>query len=451
MLPIIPAALATLDPDATAPAFVSFFAGARFFGEPQEGGGVFAIGRADQANRLLFGEGGNDVASGEAGVDVIQANDGDDNIQGAGGPDFMFGGAGDDIVRGDAGDDVLVGQEGSDLAIGGEGADIFEFFADQFAEGETDVILDFAPEEDAIVVVGSADVAYDAVTGLVSVDGVDVVEVAPDLGIEVVRREGSAYVVGAATDLSGFGVAADAEEEAPDDALVGVPATDLSSAEATLLPGSTASAFVSFFAGARFFDDVQAGGGVFVQGKDGQTNVLLLGGSTEGFAANDVVTGGDGTDVIQSGDGEDNLQGGAGDDFVFGGLGDDIVRGDAGDDVLVGQEGSDVAIGGEGSDTFEFFADQFAAGELDTILDFDEDADQIVVVGSTDVAYDAVTGLVSVDGVALVEVAPDLDVEVVVRGETAAIVGAATLPGELADPMATAADAALATDGALLV
>lgn len=116
-----------LDSDATAPEFISFFAGARFFATPQPLGGVFVLSQSGQANRILFGPDGNDVGSGGDLTDVLFGDDGEDNLQGAFGNDFVCGGDGDDIVRGDAGDDVMVGQEGSDLAIGGAGSNIFEF------------------------------------------------------------------------------------------------------------------------------------------------------------------------------------------------------------------------------------------------------------------------------------------------------------------------------------
>ena len=193
------------------------------------------------------------MATGGQGVDIIQAGDGDDNIQGGAGADFVFGGFNDDIVRGDEGDDVLVGQQGSDIAIGGAGSDIFEFFADQFSVGEVDTILDFDVDRDAIVIVGSTDVSYDSVTGLVSVDGNELIEVAPNLEAEVVTRANSSYIVGAQADLSGFGVAEITRGSATfDDVLVGLPSTDISSAAATLSAASSAPAFVSFFSGRAF-------------------------------------------------------------------------------------------------------------------------------------------------------------------------------------------------------
>ncbi|MEO1377146.1 MAG: calcium-binding protein [Cyanobacteria bacterium J06635_10] len=183
----------TLVSGSTVPLFISDFEGAEFFDTPQEGGGIFAVGQEDQTNILMFGE-TNDVAAGGDEVDIIMANGGDDNIMGAEGTDFVFAGIGDDIVRGGEGDDVLVGNEGFDVLIGGGGSDIFEFFADQFIEGEIDLILDFEPGEDAVLVVGSTDVSFNANTGLLSVDGLEVVQLDPGLDLDVLTRTNSAVV-----------------------------------------------------------------------------------------------------------------------------------------------------------------------------------------------------------------------------------------------------------------
>lgn len=183
----------TLNPGSTVPLFISDFEGAEFFDTPQEGGGLYAAGQEDTTNILLFPD-TNDVAVGGDEVDIISAAAGDDNIMGAEGTDFMFGGMGDDIVRGGQGDDVVVGNEGSDLLISGEGSDIYEFFADQFVEGDTDVILDFEIGQDAIVVVGSTDVAYNDQTGLVSVDGMDVASLDAGLDLDVLTRTNSSVI-----------------------------------------------------------------------------------------------------------------------------------------------------------------------------------------------------------------------------------------------------------------
>ena len=180
-----------LEQGSTSPEFITQFEGTEFFDEPQEGGGLFAA--AEDTNILIFPD-TNDVGTGGDGTDVLQGNGGDDNIQGADGNDFVFGNGGDDVVRGDSGDDVLVGGPGSDLAIGGPGSDVFEFFADQFAEGETDIIRDFELGIDSILVVGSTDVAFDNSAGILSVDGLDVATVGPGLSLEVLTRANSSVV-----------------------------------------------------------------------------------------------------------------------------------------------------------------------------------------------------------------------------------------------------------------
>jgi len=70
---------------------------------------------------------------------------------------------------------------------------------------------------------------------------------------------------------------------------------------------------------------------------------------------------------------------------------------------------------------FEFFANQFVSGDFDILLDFEQGKDSIVIVGSTDVSYDAFTGLLSVDGSEVASVATGLDVDTVVRGNSTVI------------------------------
>ena len=415
----------------TTPLFSSFFAGASFFAQPQPGGGLYAAGIEDTTNLLIFGDaaGGNDVAVGGDEVDIIMANEGDDNIMGAEGTDFIFGGLGDDIVRGGAGDDVVVGNEGSDVFVSGAGSDIYEFFADQFIAGDQDTILDFEAGKDALVVVGSTDVAYDSVSGLLLVDGAEVATLEAGLGLEVLTRADSSVVFSTDADLSGFdrssssavisdlegagiaGLADESEGASGTDSLE----TSLAGSLASLMPGSTTPLFSSFFEGAQFFDSPEAGGGTFAAGIEDTTNFLLFG------ETNDVAVGGNEVDIIMGGAGGDNIMGAEGTDFMFGGLDDDIVRGGEGDDVIVGNEGSDVLIGGSGSDIYEFFADQFVAGDLDVVLDFELGQDSVVVVGSTDVSYDALSGLLAVDGTEVAALASGLDLTLNMRAGSAVL------------------------------
>ncbi|MEM8807747.1 MAG: calcium-binding protein [Cyanobacteria bacterium P01_G01_bin.38] len=406
----------SLLPGSTAPLFASFFEGADFFSSPEAGGGLYAAGVEDTTNILIFGDaaGGNDVAVGGDEVDIIMANAGDDNIMGAEGTDFLFGGLGDDIVRGGAGDDVVVGNEGSDVFIGGEGSDVYEFFADQFLEGDKDIILDFEEGRDALVIVGSTDVGYDPLSGLLSVDGAEVASLATGLDLDVLTRTDSSVLFSSEADVSGFGMPLSTPE--PDS-----PSEDgdiFESAAGSLQADSTPPLFASFFEGAQFFDSPEAGGGVFVAGQEDMTNLILFGDVASG---NDVAVGGDEVDIIMGEAGGDNIMGAEGTDFMFGGTGDDIVRGGLGDDVVVGNEGSDLLISGGGSDIFEFFADQFISGDLDVLLDFEAGQDAIVVVGSTDVSYDALSGFLAVDGTNVAVLEAGLSLDTVSRAGSAVI------------------------------
>lgn len=183
----------TLEAGSTVPLFISDFEGAMFFDSPQEGGGIFAVGEEDQTNILIFGD-TNDVAVGGDEVDIIMAGAGNDNIMGAEGTDFMFGGFGDDIVRGGLGDDVIVGNQGSDLLISGGGSDVYEFFADQFEQGDFDIILDFEEGKDSIFIVGSTDAAYDAATGLLSVDGSVVGRMSAGLDVDITAAQNTTVI-----------------------------------------------------------------------------------------------------------------------------------------------------------------------------------------------------------------------------------------------------------------
>ena len=402
----------TLELGSTSPLFISDFEGAEFFDSPQEGGGLYAAGQEDQTNILLFPD-TNDVAVGGDEVDIISGGAGVDNIMGAEGTDFMFGGMGDDIVRGGKGDDVVVGNEGSDVLISGEGSDIYEFFADQFIEGDKDVILDFEAN-DAIVVIGSTDVEYDNQTGLLSVDGLEVASLEADLELDVLAREDSA-VVFTNGGTAEFSTASNTSDETTVDSSEPEVENESAAISPSLLEGSTPPLFISDFEGAEFFDSPQEGGGLYAAGQEDQTNILNF------PDTNDVAVGGDEVDIISGGAGVDNIMGAEGTDFMFGGMGDDIVRGGKGDDVVVGNEGSDVLISGEGSDIYEFFADQFIAGDLDVILDFEIDRDAIVVIGSTDVDYNAQTGLVSVDGLEVASLAAGLALDVTIREDSSVI------------------------------
>ena len=131
----------------------------------------------------------------------------------------------------------------------------------------------------------------------------------------------------------------------------------------------------------------------------GGGNNLLLGHSGDnhliGGEGNDLLIGGSGHDTLEGGWGDDLLIAGKGDNLLFGGAGDDTLvgvwldqdgtdisgentlNGGAGDDVLIAGQG-DLLHGGEGSDQF-VLGDWLAGQNAATILDYDPQADQIVL------------------------------------------------------------------------
>lgn len=147
-----------------------------------------------------------------------------------------------------------------------------------------------------------------------------------------------------------------------------------------------------------------------------------------GTDADDLFVAGDGNDVINAQRGDDSIVGGLGDDIIIGGFGDDIIEagagndtifgesdndhinGDLGDDLIDGGEGADTLFGGAGSDTlfggagedvFEFNLEDFAADEVDTIVDFNFAEDSLVINGFSDedkISFDPTTNSISLNG-----------------------------------------------------
>ncbi|MFD0859324.1 calcium-binding protein [Roseovarius aquimarinus] len=141
----------------------------------------------------LYGHSGADSLDGGAGDDSLVGGDGNDTLVGGDGSDALHGGLGDDVLRGGAGSDTLFGGWGNDTLSGlvetglepgpddadflnggggadvitagagdivttGEGADTV-ILGDWLAMTHQAEILDFAPEEDTLMVV------YDDVAG----------------------------------------------------------------------------------------------------------------------------------------------------------------------------------------------------------------------------------------------------------------------------------------------
>ncbi|MEL6438741.1 MAG: hypothetical protein AAFQ80_05730 [Cyanobacteria bacterium J06621_8] len=159
----------------------------------------------------------------------------------------------------------------------------------------------------------------------------------------------------------------------------------------------------------------------------GDCDVTIFGGSeddaiTSTGPGDASIFGGDGHDTITTGLADDIIQGGEGDDVISSGPGADFIfGGDGRDTIRSGQSGSifhpegDIISGGDGEDLFEFQQNEFG-GAIDQIVDFQADGfhDLIRIMGVTDgdVTYDPDTGLVSINGEAVIDIGTGLGVDV---------------------------------------
>lgn len=118
--------------------------------------------------------------------------------------------------------------------------------------------------------------------------------------------------------------------------------------------------------------------------------------------------------------GDDSLSGTHNADILKGGRGDDILVGNGGDDLLKGARGKDTLYGGAGNDTLKggYGADRFvfdlSDGGFDRITDFEPGKDQLdfINVGDQALSYDFATGIVSADGVPVVQIGSHQDFQV---------------------------------------
>ncbi len=151
-----------------------------------EGGDGADTINGTSGNNSISGGGGADILIGGTGADTIQGGDGNDWIGGDDGANSLFGGAGNDTLSGGSGDDVL---------SGGAGADTFLFKA---GTGE-DVISDFTPGEDRILLTGLGIASFAELQPLLAQEGAST---AIDLGDgDVILVTGVAVADLAATDF----------------------------------------------------------------------------------------------------------------------------------------------------------------------------------------------------------------------------------------------------------
>ena len=126
--------------------------------------------------------------------------------------------------------------------------------------------------------------------------------------------------------------------------------------------------------GGRGNDNVSGGGGKDALQGNGGKDLL------RGNGGRDTLEGGGGKDTLEGGGGRDLLQGGGGRDSLDGGGGKDEIIGGGGRDDIFGGRGSDDLTGGGGRDRFIFDR----GNGRDTITDFQQNRDKIVVEGGAD-------------------------------------------------------------------
>ena len=140
----------------------------------------------------VFGGDGNDTIMGGIGDDVLLGGEGDDMIEGGIGADFIFGGAGNDTITSGLSGEDSDGDPIGDILSGGDGADVFEFAAKEFDSGATDEIVDFQADgfADAIRIFGvsEGEVSYDANSGMVSINGKEVIDIGEGLDVEAQQQ-----------------------------------------------------------------------------------------------------------------------------------------------------------------------------------------------------------------------------------------------------------------------
>ncbi len=142
-------------------------------------------------------------------------------------------------------------------------------------------------------------------------------------------------------------------------------------------------------------------------------NLKLTGENIDGSGnpRNNYIVGSNGDNKLRGGLGNDTLLGVGGADTVIGSNGNDILLGGAGDDILQGRLGRDRLNGGAGNDTltggasidrFIFNTNQpFQTEDIgtDTITDFQEGRDKILLDKDTFTAINSLTG----EGFSIVE------------------------------------------------
>ena len=150
-------------------------------------------------NDIISSLGGDDTVLGGAGNDTILGGSGNDEIAGNEGNDIINGGTGNNIITGGNGDDRLVVESGGSTLTGDAGSDVFRLNFTELRDGGEDTtniedlglaiteITDFEPGEDRIRIEGlggNQAPIYNRDTGILSLDDVEIAQLATDLSID---------------------------------------------------------------------------------------------------------------------------------------------------------------------------------------------------------------------------------------------------------------------------
>jgi len=149
------------------------------------------------------------------GFDLLIGGPGNDLLRGHGGIDVLFGNAGDDTLEGGEGIDGLIGGPGADTLTGGPDFDVF--FLAPGDGGATlalaDVITDFTPGEDFIILIGLDD---DDIT--IGADGDDAFIQVTATGEFLARGIGTAGLID--LDIDVFDTIAEIPTVVPDNLMI---------------------------------------------------------------------------------------------------------------------------------------------------------------------------------------------------------------------------------------
>ncbi len=339
--------------------------------------GTFDVAKRNPAaHELVLLREGNDVFDAGDGDDVVFGGAGDDALDGGEGYDRIYGGPGNDAISAGAGADKIKGDAGDDILTGGTGADHFVFAA----YGETgsgfaghDIITDFNPKEDRLLLVGGyrfADLFNSALYPALAVDtaeglrltyadngatillkGVTRADLTPN-NFHILQSDRSvAFGRAPAQMVTGTAAA---------DTLTGTPGNDLIDGGRggdTMAGGAGDDVYLVDSPSDVVTEAPNAGHDRIVA----RVNIPALPANVEDLLLDSWkpldAAGNELDNEIAGNSNRNNLEGLAGNDLITGGPGDDVIDGGAGNDILAGGSGRDV-----------FLLDENKGD--DTILDF---------------------------------------------------------------------------------